>query len=181
MEAEKIATTEKEKKSLGQIIDEHPKAVFWSRFVAWSMFACVLPFVFIVWRFDLFKTISKIQIGGWGILAIIIVIFFVFTIIRYVKMAFRGHYSLTGQILGGICKIIIPLVSFYLVLYSAKSNVDLLMQVIGCVTICEAVAIPLNPLPKWAYDMQKDVKESERKEAFDYLLDGFFKRKKART
>ena len=40
------------------------------------------------------------------------------------------------------------------------------------------VAIPLNPLPKWAYEMQKDVRAEERKETFDYLLDGFFSRKK---
>ena len=30
------------KKSLGTVIDEHPKTVFWTRFVSWAMFACVL-------------------------------------------------------------------------------------------------------------------------------------------
>lgn len=64
------------------------------------------------------------------------------------------------------------------ILVSVRDSVDTMIQVMGVVIGCELVAIPLNPLPKWAYDMQKDVKDSEKKEAMDYLLDGFFKRKK---
>lgn len=174
----KKETVKKEKKSLGQVIDEHPKTVFWSRFVLWTIFACGLPFAFIVWRFQLFHTISKIQIGGWGLIAIIIVAFFVITVIRYVKIALSGHYSFIGQCLTGFCKVVIPLLVFYLILYYLREQINLMLQVIGCVILCEVIAIPLNPLPKWAYDCQKNIRVGERKEAFDYLLDGFFSRKK---
>lgn len=178
MEVANKVEEKKTKKSLGQIIDEHPKTIFWSRFVLWTLCACVLPFIFIVWRFELFHTISKMQIGGWGVLGILIVAFFIFTILRYVKLALSGRYSFIGQCLGGFCKVVLPLLAFLLILNNVKENVELLIQVVGCVVLCEAIAIPINPLPKWAYEMQKNVKDSERKETFDYLLDGFFKRKK---
>lgn len=169
---------EESKKTLLVWIDEHPKTTFWTRFVLWTFFACVLPFVFLVWRFKLFHKISSIQIGGWGIIAIIIVAVFVFTVIRYIKMAFSTKYSLVAQILNGFCKVIIPLLVALVVFYSIRENVDLMIQVLGCVILCEAVAIPINPLPKWAYESQKNVREEERKDTVDYLLDGFFKRKK---
>ena len=169
---------EPKKVTLGDWIESHPKTTFWSRFVLWAAFSVVLPLVFIFWRFDLFKTVAKTQISGWEIIVIVLVAAFAFTVIRYIKLAFSGRYSLIGQILGGFCKIIIPLITFLLILDSLKNSIDMMIQVMGCITVCEAVAIPLNPLPKWAYDMQKDLKAEDRKETIDYLLDGFFKRKK---
>lgn len=157
--------------------ENNPKAVFWMRFVAFFLFACALPFAFIVWRFDLFKSVSKIQIGGWGILAILLVVVFVFVVLRYVKMAINAKYSLTAQVLGGICRVILPLVAVLVILYCVRNEINLLLQVLGCITLCEFIAIPLNPLPQWAYEQQKDVKAEDRKETVDYLLDQFFKKK----
>lgn len=171
---EKASETEEEettKKNLFTWLEEHPKTTFWARFAAWTIFSWLLPCAFLVWRFDLFRKIGQIQIGGWGIVAIVITAAFVFTIIRYVKRAFSNRYSLIGQLLGGFCKIVIPLLAMTLILYSVRESINLMIQVMGCVTICEAIAIPLNPLPKWAYDAQKDVRQEERKDAIDYAID----------
>lgn len=179
MEEVKNEEIQKEqKKTFSTFIEEHPKTTFWSRFVSWTLFACVLPFSFIVWRFKLFGKISAIQIGGWGIIAIIIVAAFIFTIIRYIKLAFKGTYSLIGQILSGVCKVLLPLIVFMIMLHGLRNSVDLMVQALGCIIACEAIAIPLNPLPKWAYEMQKEVRDGERKDTVDYLLTEFFKRKK---
>ena len=176
--SEEVKELEEQKKnSILVWIEDHPKTTFWSRFALWALFACVLPFTFIAWRFRLFNVISQMQISGWGIIGIVIVAAFALTIIRYIKLAFTGRYSLMGQVLGGFCKIIIPLLAFLALLYSVQENIKLMIQVLGCVTLCEAVAIPLNPLPKWAYEMQKDLRAEERKETADYILDGFFSRK----
>ena len=175
-ELQEEPTEEKKSSKLLDWLEGHPKSVFWTRFILWSLFACALPFGFIVWRFNLFQKIAKVQIGGWGIVAIVLVALFAITIIRYIRMAINAKHTLIGQILGGFVKIIIPLLVALAILYSVRDNVNLMIQVLGCVTICEAIAIPLNPLPKWAYEAQKDVREEERKETADYILDGFFKR-----
>lgn len=175
---EQSETEKTDKKTLTEWIDEHPKFVFWLRFVLWTICACILPFVFIVWRFKLFQTISQMQIGGWGVIAIVIVAIFIITVIRYVKLAFSTKYSFTKQCLNGFVKVVLPLAVVLVIVYSTRNNVDLMIQVLGCVTICETVAIPINPLPKWAYECQKNVKEEERKETVDYLLESFFKKKK---
>ena len=159
-------------------LDSHPKTTFWSKFVLWALLSCVIPFILIAYRFDLFKTVSKLSVSGWGILAVILVAVFAFTVIRYIKLAFANQYSLFGQVLSGVCKIILPLVATYLILDNIKENLQSFLNVLGIVILCEFVAIPLNPLPKWAYEMQKDLRAEERKETFDYLLDGFFNRSK---
>lgn len=168
---------EKEKKTLTELIESHPQLVFWIRFVFWAIFAAGLPFAFIVWRFELFTTISKIRIGGWGIIGIVILGVFVLTVAKYIKLALSTTYSLVSQWLSGIIKVIIPILAFYLIIYNVRSDIELLLQVLGVVIVCEFIAIPINPLPKWAYEKQKNVRVEERKETMDYLLDGFFNRK----
>ena len=177
--AESTEETEEQKKQNKFMlwIKEHPKAFFWIRFGLWSLCACVLPFLFIALRFEIFKSVSKLQFGGWGIIAIIVVAVFTFTVVKYVRLALNAKYTLTGQILNGICKVIIPLLVLLAVLYCVRDSVIATVKVLGIIIFLEAVAIPLNPLPKWVYEKQKDVKESERKETVDYLLDGFFNRK----
>jgi len=81
---------EEERKSF---FEEHQRLVFWTRFALWTIFACVLPFIFIVWRFELFHTISKIRIGGWGLIAIVIVIAFFLSVVKYIKLALKAKYS----------------------------------------------------------------------------------------
>lgn len=166
-----------EKKSAVEWLKEHPKSVFWSRLISWATFCCFLPFVFIVWRFQLFHKVERIQIGGWGIIGIVIVAVFVYTVIRYVRLAFSARYSFIVQILNGVCKVIIPLLAVLIIIYNVRNNINLMLQVLGCIVICEAIAIPLNPLPQWAYECQKNVRVEERKEAFDYLVDTLFNKK----
>lgn len=156
----------------------HPKTTFISRLISWILFAGVGPFLLIAFRFHIFKKVSQISISGWGIIGIIIMAVLVLSIVKYVKIALNAKYTLGGQILGGICKVIIPLLAVYLIAYSIKDNIQAFLDVMGLVIIMEAVAIPLNPLPEWAYNMQKEVRADERKDTMDYLLDGFFSRKK---
>lgn len=177
---EPVPVPEEEKKHNKFItwIKEHPRAVFWIRVALWSIFACILPFAFIAWRFELFYPVSKVHIGGWGILAIVIVAVFIFSVVRYVRIAEGEKYSFAVQCLNGFCKVILPLLTLLVVLYSIRNNLNLFIQALGAVIICEAAAIPLNPLPKWAYDKQKDIKEGEIKSTIDYFIDKFFKGKK---
>ena len=165
-----------EKTGLFAWLGEHPKSVFWTRFLLWFIFACGLPFAFIIWRFKLYETISSIQLGGWGIVAIIIAAVFALTVIKYVKIALNARYSMLGQCLGGACKILLPLLVFLAILYSIRDNINVMIQVLTIIIISEAIGIPLNPLPKWAYEMQKDVRVEERKETIDYMVDRFLTR-----
>lgn len=168
---------EENKKTATTWIEEHPKTIFWTRLVFWVLFACVLPFLFIGYRFDLFQHISKIKISGWGIFAIIIVAVFIFVLIRYVKLGFVGTYNFGVQCFNGFTKVILPLLLVALIVNAVKSEIEYFSQALNFVILSEIIAIPINPMPKWVNDKQKSIRAEERKGTVDYLLSEI-KRKK---
>jgi hypothetical protein len=161
---------EKEKKTISQWADEHPSLVFWFRFVCWLLAAIILPFLFVAFRFDLFEQVNKVSIGLPELFVIGIGAGFLFSLLRYIKAGFKGRYTFIGQCIAGLLKITLPLIIFYAVINVMKDNIEYFLQSLGCVVLCETIAIPLNPMPKWANDMQKDLKEEERKDFVDYIF-----------
>lgn len=141
------------------------KKKFWIRMIAFSLFSCILPFIYIAFRYNLFTKVSKIQIGGWGFIAILIVFFFC----RYVIVMMRKGvpYSMTSQIIMGILKVIVPLGLVWVFVWNIRSDIDLFLNSLGVVILLEAVAIPVNPLPQWV-DMHK---KNETDTMMDLLVD----------
>lgn len=169
---------EKEKKSLTEIINEHPKLVFWTRFVLWTLLACVLPVVFIAWRFELFNPSNRISLGGWGIVAIVIVVIFIIVLASYLRNGMNKSNVLLVQCISGFVKLVLPLLVFLGILYVLRNSIDRMMQALGCTILCELIALPVNPMPQWVLEQQKDVREEERKGTIDYFVDKFFSKKK---
>ena len=62
------------------------KKVFIARTILFCIFGCILPFVFIAWRFEIFSNGgSHISFTGWGVIGIIIVFFFVLYCLKKIK------------------------------------------------------------------------------------------------
>ena len=173
---EAIETEEtKKKKNLIEWGKEHPKTVFTTRFILWAAFAAVLPFAFIAWRYDIFTTESKIRLTGWGFVAVIILIVFVSTLIKYVYKGLKP--GLAKQCIFGFVSIVLPLVILYLLISSIEDSIRLFKQALGCTILCEAVGIPLNPFPAWLAKRAKEDKTQEAKTMSDIFWDKFFEKK----
>lgn len=169
MEEKEVVKKEETKKGLSE------KQVFWLRFVGWVLFAAILPVAFIIWRFNLFTERSPLALSGWGFMAIVIIALFIISLLKYVRAGLP--YSLFSQCVTGFCKVILPLVIFYAVLYCIQQNLGIFLQALGCVILCELVAIPLNPMPKWIHDNVKEEDQKKFDSMTDVLWDKFFSRK----
>lgn len=145
------------------------KKVFWTRFGLWVLFSTIMPCGFIIWRYDLFKVTSKVQLGGWGFIAIIIAAVFCLSMWRYIKRAMGAKYSFMWQIVSGIIKICLPLMLLMLAVQSIQNSVEYFTQFMGVTIVCELIGIPLNPMPKWVY-----LKTGEAQ--YD-VIDYYFKKK----
>lgn len=151
-----------------------PRKLFWIRFVGWVLFAVILPVVFLMWRFNLFAKVSHIQIGGWGLIAIGIVAIFVGALYKYMK---RGlPYSLTTQVISGVVKIILPLGAAAFMFWVIRDTIDYVLQLLGVLIICEAIAIPINPMPKWV----RDNRANEAEGLIDMLARRFEKKEEGK-
>lgn len=138
--------------------------IFWTRMLGWITFSCILPITTFAIRFGLFEknTVRIDSLGnviesqstslnGWGIIACAIVGLTISSIVKNVIAAYPG-YSLTKQWLHGFRKVVLPLLVGFFVCLFIHNVIHHLMFCLGTLAVCQFIAIPLNPLPKWRYE-----------------------------
>ena len=152
---------------------DNSKKVFILRVVLWALFSCVIPILFIGWRYKLFKKIGALQLSGWGLIALVIVFIFLYVVVKYIKAGFV-EWSMTKQIINGITKIVLPLGVLLAICIGIRNSIDLFIQALSCVLLSEVIAIPINPFPKWVYDKSKGRFEN----AVDFVADRLYSKKK---
>ena len=59
---------------------------------------------------------------------------------------------MTYQILSGLIKVILPLILVYLVVNAIEDSIRQFKQALFIVIGCEAIAIVVNPFPKYMHD-----------------------------
>lgn len=154
--------------------EKKQKNIFIARLVMFCLFACVFPFAFIAWRYEIFSVGNKVSLTGWGIIALIIVLFFVKYILKILSI--NKKYSMTSQIFVGIFKVIVPLLVFWIIINSISKSINLFNQALICTIICEFIAIPINPLPQWIY--KNDIKTENIK--LNNFFESVFKNKQSK-
>lgn len=176
-EEERTENAEKEeKKTLSGWLNDHPKSVFATRLVLWTVFSAVLPFAFIAWRYGIFTSECKIKLTGWGFIAIVIAIVFLSTLVGYLYKLLKP--GLVKQCITGLLRITLPLVVLTLLVHSIANSIRLFEQALICVTVCETVGIPINPFPELIAKVQEKDENTKVETTMDLLWDKFFKRKK---
>ena len=130
-------------------MEKHEKAVFRLRLALWVAFAAVAPIVFIAIRFGVFThKDAGYRLTGWGVIALIVLSVVMYSMIKEAMIGLpRG--SMLRQCVSGYVKLV-PLILITLMLDAIKENIDSMEQTFVFITISEAIAIPINPLPKWA-------------------------------
>lgn len=87
-----------------------------------------------------------------GAVAIIILGIGVCILIKFYLAGMKTRYSLLKQVVEGIYKIVLPTVAALLVVHFFKTYTEQLTEMLWVLLPFEAVAIVVNPLPKWAFD-----------------------------
>lgn len=123
------------------------------RLVLYIIFGAVIPFAFLIWRFDLFSTKegkAAIVASGWGLIAIcFLAIFF----IKMLKAIRKGMiFSVYTQIIDAITKTFIPLLIIIAVIYFVGNIQKELFQFLIVLFICNIPAKIIDPIPRWAYE-----------------------------
>ena len=128
------------------------KKAFVLRAILFTLFACIIPFVFIAWRYSIFKVNEnpRISLTGWGFVGIIIVFFF----IRYMVLVLKKSipHSLLAQVVNGFIKVLMPLILVYIVIGALESGLYLFKQALIITILSESIAIVINPFPQYMYE-----------------------------
>jgi len=128
------------------------RRIFIIKAISWAMLSCILPVLFIGWRYDLFNVNNKLNLSGYGLIAIVIIFVFLITLFKYFKKLYLVKWSMLGQIIGGLIKVVLPLLAILLVFNSIKNDIDTAITCLGVVIVLETIALPINPFPKYIYE-----------------------------
>lgn len=133
---------------------------FWIRLSIWITFAILIPIGFLFYRYDLFVRVHTeeadgYQITGWGIFACILFSLFILYIIREAKKG-MPYGSMFSQCVDGYSALI-PVLIMIFILNGIKDNIDAFEQVMIVLLISEAIAVPINPLRRWAWEHNIEV------------------------
>jgi len=137
------------------------KKEFWIRFSSYVALGAVAPFAFLTWRFNLFSKVSKLSIGGWGLLAIVVIAVFFISMIKAIKKGLP--FSFGVQVLTVICKISIPIMVAFLCFNFFQDIMAEMAQFLGVLFVCETAAGIINPIPQWAHENKINEEESRMK------------------
>lgn len=122
------------------------------KLILFLLFSTVAPITYMIVRFHLFQTTTKLQVGLAGIVVIGIMIGIISVLIKFYLDGMKCKYSLVKQILQGIIKLILPLTLLLVILIWLGDNVAMIKESLYIIIPCELVAIIVNPLPKWCFD-----------------------------
>lgn len=137
------------------------KKEFWYRFSVYILFGLLIPATFLIWRFKLFEKVSKVSVGGWGIVAVIFVAIFFISMLKAIRKGMP--FSITTQIIEGLCKLIIPLIIACTCIYFMQDLMKEMYQFLLVLILSETVAIVVNPIPQWAHENKIEEQENRLK------------------
>ena len=150
---------EEEKTEEGSSIRKMSKTEFWTRLALWVVLALVVPIVYLAIAYGLFtcKSGSSVQLSGWGVLAVVFAAAMLIVVVMQARATLpRGTFA--RQCIDGALALI-PLLCAILVIHAAKANMDGFEKFLIVTFICEALAVPANPLPHWG--LQNHIELSE--------------------
>ena len=137
------------------------------RLLLYYAFGGIIPFGFLVWRFELFQKSSDIAFGGWGLLAVFFISLFTIKTVRAIQKDMA--YSFAKQILSGVSHIVLPLLLATFCIYYMRDIMTELFQFFCIVTVCEFAAVLMNPLPRWEHENNVEKSESTIKKVIESL------------
>lgn len=150
--------------------------VFWGRLIGWVVLAIIAPIAYVAVEYGLFKPEGTRTLSGWGLIGIIIAFAMVLVMLKMVVAGLpKGHMA--RQCVTGFIPIIV-LIAVLFALKSLENSLKDLEHLVVFLAIVEGIAVPLNPLPKWAFDNNIELFTGKATEALKNALGAFFTKKK---
>jgi hypothetical protein len=141
--------------------------MFWIRLALYVLIGGIIPFTFLTVRFNLFSKVSKLSIGGWGLLAVLFVAIFFIKMLKAIRKGLP--FSFGTQIIEGMFKITIPLTVATLIIFLMRNSVEELFYFFCLLVFCETIAMAVNPIPQWAHENKIEEQESSAKRILSSL------------
>ena len=148
-----------------QVVNNINKKVFITRLVIYIMCGLIIPASFLIWKFNLFSNVSKTNIGGWGIVVIILTAVFLSKLAKQSTDVIESETA--RQAVDAFRKVLLPLLAVTLCLYAVGDFWQQLIQFFVILTIFEPIAYVANPMPQYVKQVKDEKKKNKIIELFN--------------
>lgn len=135
------------------------KKEFFIRFFIWVALAAVAPLVYIGVKYNIFTFKEQVRsITGWGVIALIFTCIVLIYIINQARSALpKGNFI--RQCIDGYTALL-PILFAIIMIEMVKDSIGDFQKFLIFMIICEGVAVPINPMPKWGQQNHIDLAQT---------------------
>lgn len=131
--------TEKKKMSLKEYL---------IRLAIWIVVLLVPPIVYLEVNYGLFTNKEGLALSGWGVVAVAFGAIMLIYVLNQIKDGFEKG-SMLRQCVEGYIRLL-PMLAVIVIVHYAKASIGKLEGFLVVVALCQVIAVPINPNPKWA-------------------------------
>jgi len=127
---------------------EKKNTIFIVRAVVFALLL-IAPAIYLFIKYRCYEFTSKLSLGGWGILALIVFAVGVYTFLKY--LIFGGVWAYWKQVVQGVLKVALPISILIIMVAISISFREELLWFLGVALGCWFGAYLVNPFPEWTY------------------------------
>ena len=118
------------------------------RLAIWAVVLLVPPLIYLEVNYGLFTNHTGYALSGWGVVGVTFGAITLLYVLNQIKGGFEKG-SMLRQCVEGYIRIL-PMLAVIVVIHYAKTAMDKMEGFLVVVALCQIVAVPINPNPKWA-------------------------------
>ena len=126
-------------------MERKEKVTLWTRALIYFLLLIVPP-IYLMVRYHLFTEVSKLSLGGWGILCVALI---VFGLCAFLKSVVSGVYAYWKQVVKGVIYILLPFACVYFIVWLSQEHIRALMEFLIISMFSYFFAYIINPYPQW--------------------------------
>lgn len=118
------------------------------RLCIWAVVLLVPPIVYLEVNYGLFTNKTGLSLSGWGVVAVTFASIMLVYVLSQIKDGFELG-SMLRQCVEGYLRLL-PMIAVIVVIHFTKEAIGKMEGFLVVVALCQIVAVPINPNPKWS-------------------------------
>lgn len=118
------------------------------RLLIWATVLLVPPLIYLEVNYGLFTNKTGLALSGWGVVGVTFGVIMLLYVLNQIKSGFDNG-SMFRQCVEGYIRLL-PMIAIIVIIHYVKTAMDKMEGFLVIVALCQIVAVPINPNPKWA-------------------------------
>ena len=118
------------------------------RLLIWATVLLVPPLIYLEVNYGLFTNKTGLALSGWGVVGVTFGVIMLLYVLNQIKNGLNNG-SMFRQCVEGYIRLL-PMIAIIVIIHYVKTAMDKMEGFLVIVALCQIIAVPINPNPKWS-------------------------------